>query len=335
MPIALKMAHHIGLVDVPDTRKKHKKPAALIGGLVIFYIAGILATTDLIPETLNWTFYAGIFFLVYIGVMDDISEVPPWFKFFVHFFTACLAVLAGHAHIVHLGHLFSDNHIFYLGFLSVPFSVAAIVLLMNSMNLTDGLDGLAGGVSLVILFWLMLLNTTYPPYMMMILAGAIAGFWVFNMRWRKGKPASVFLGDAGSIPIGFTIGWYAIHIVNTSDIAPMTIAWILAVPIYDTCAQFTRRVKNGQNPFFADRGHFHHHFIDAGWSVRATTLTIMLITFLFGGIGFIANATTIPPFILTLLWISLLLGHIIVSLRVTRYQTLLKTMRKAWGVAKK
>ena len=265
IPLAKPFAKSVGLVDTPGGRKVHEGEIPLVGGLVIFLVFMIVSAFLGVVNDESWPLFAAITLLLLVGGLDDMHQMHPWVKFFAQIAAACLVVLPGHALIKDLGDLFGLGPV-YLGFMAIPFSLAAVTLLINAMNLMDGLDGLTAGKSTVILGWLMVAaylgGNVQALYTMAVLVAALVGFLMFNMRHPLRKKASLFLGDAGSMTLGLTIGWYAILLAKSPGgvIEPIAVAWVLALPIMDTCAQFYRRIRAGRHPFSPDRGHFHHHF---------------------------------------------------------------------------
>jgi UDP-GlcNAc:undecaprenyl-phosphate/decaprenyl-phosphate GlcNAc-1-phosphate transferase len=329
---ARKIAILSGLVDHPGGRKSHEKPVAPVGGLIIFPIfmlAYVFAGGDL--NTL-WPFYVGLIILLVTGALDDRFSLPALPKFLAHFSAAALIVFFGNVQVAYLGDLFGLG-VIWTGFMCYPFSIIAVVLLLNAVNLMDGLDGLAGGKSVVIFGWLALAaligGRVSEGFMLLTLIGAIAGFLVFNMRnpWRR--RACIFLGDSGSMCLGLAIAWFAVHLARaeTSPLEPISVAWIIGFPIFDACAQFYRRVRECKDPFAPDRGHFHHHLIDAGFSVPQSTLFVMGIVGVMGLIGYGGLALGVPQIILTMTWIAALLGHIALSHKPARYIRILRRLR--------
>jgi UDP-GlcNAc:undecaprenyl-phosphate GlcNAc-1-phosphate transferase len=161
---------------------------------------------------------------------------------------------------------------------------------------------------------------------------ALLGFLVFNMRNPLRRKAMVFLGDAGSMSLGLTLAWFGMGLGRGADpiLAPIAVAWILALPIMDTCAQFARRVAQGRHPFSADRNHFHNHFVNAGVSVGRATAVITLIGFLLGLIGVGGMLAGVPEPILAYGWIATLFLHIYMSLRPHRFRRIVSSfMNKA------
>lgn len=339
MPLR-KFAYFSGIVDEPGGRKKHDKAIPPIGGIIIFstfMIYGVFS--GLIDLVAYWPLYLGLILLLMSGAMDDQFHIPARFKFLIHISAAAVIAFMGNVQAAYLGDIFGFG-VVWTGFMSYPFTIVAIVLLINAINLMDGMDGLAGGVSFVMFCWMgfaaFVSGWLGYAHVLILLAACIAGFLVFNMRnpWRRS--ASVFLGDAGSMSLGLAIAWFAVLLARGPDtpLEPIAVAWIIGFPIFDTCAQFYRRVCEGKHPFAPDRGHFHHHFIDAGVPVRYAAVIIILIVALMGGVGYCGVALGVPLVILTIGWVALLLLHIVLSRKPERYVRLIKRCRfKKIGVA--
>lgn len=333
MPLARMAALRLDFVDRPGGRKKHQDPVPPIGGLIIFPVFIAVAAY----AGVNWDTY-GYFFLalallLLIGALDDRGGIPPWIKFSVQWIAAILIVVPGQAQIGSLGNLFGSGW-FGLGFMAIPFSVIATVLLINAVNLMDGLDGLAGGKGFIVMFWFAVACYTAPAMLavvpVMIMMGALGGFLIYNMRHPLRQRASVFLGDSGSMALGLSLAWFAINLAKGFEtiVAPISVAWLLALPIFDTCGQFARRVSQGRHPFDADHDHFHHHFIYAGFPVGQATLIILSISFLTGLIGIGGIWMGLPEAALTYPWIALLFTHIYMSMRPHRFRRLVARLRK-------
>lgn len=335
IPPARLFALKIGLVDEPGGRKQHDDAVPPIGGLVIFpvfMVAVLLMQGEL--AVYGYLFIALIMILM-TGAIDDFVPLHAWLKFAVQISAAALVVIMGGARVTSLGDLFGFGEI-YLGWMSIPFSIAAVALLVNSINLMDGLDGLAAGKSFVVLGWLVLAcfigQEPAAAVMMMPLLGALAGFLFYNMRHPLRDKACVFLGDAGSMGLGLVLAWFCIALTQHSEpvLMPISIAWIVALPVIDACGQFYRRVREGRHPFSPDRGHFHHHFIHAGVPVGRSTFMILLLGFVLGGIGYFGILAGVPQLIMTAGWIALLFTHMAVSVRSEYYVKLFS--RLASGV---
>lgn len=181
-------------------------------------------------------------------------------------------------------------------------------------------------------FWLSvpcaLLGVWSPFLSIAILMAALLGFLIYNMRHPFRDRANVFLGDAGSMALGLALAWYGMSLGHQGIIQPISVAWVLALPIMDTCAQFARRVAQGRHPFDADRNHFHHHFINAGVDVGNAAGVITVIGFLLGMVGIGGMVLGVPEPVLAYLWIAGILAHIYMSLRPHRFRRIVSSMRR-------
>ncbi len=299
--LAVKMldgpARALGLVDRPGGRKVHARPVPLTGGLSV--MAGFVLASLMLPAGLPGepAFGVGLAVIMLMGLVDDARGLAASMRFGIQLVVALIVALWGGVVINSLGVIpFTDGAVLTLGVLAVPVTVFAIVGFMNSMNMMDGADGLAAGVSLVIVIGLAgaaaLAGDTRIPGIALVLAGALAGFLVFNLRapWRR--RASVFLGDHGSLALGLVVIWLAIETATLPGraVAPVAIGWLLVVPVIETLNLIIRRLVRGQSPFHADREHLHHILRRAGFSVGQTTAIIMALVALLGVVGLAASA---------------------------------------------
>jgi UDP-GlcNAc:undecaprenyl-phosphate GlcNAc-1-phosphate transferase len=333
LPLAIRLARVRGFVDVPGGRKKHDDAVPPIGGLVIFPVLAVVALIAGVDLAVWGWYFAALVLLVGVGAWDDRKPVRAIIKFAAQFIAAFLIVGPGGARVVGMGDILGFGDL-WLGWMAVPFSVVAVVLLINAVNLLDGLDGLAGGVGFSAALWLVvcaLLGGSMPDAgAASLLMAVLAGFLFYNMRapWRP--RAIVFMGDSGSLALGLTLAWLAIPMSQPGHppaVMPMTVAWILALPIFDICGQFARRVSQGRHPFDADHNHFHHHFINAGLPVGRATLAIVAIAFFSGMIGVAGMVFDVPQAWLAWPWIVALLVHIYLSMRPHRFRRLIMRVR--------
>jgi UDP-GlcNAc:undecaprenyl-phosphate GlcNAc-1-phosphate transferase len=315
VPFARRFALSIGFVDKPGGRKQHEEPVPPIGGVVIFSIYALVAF--LIGDTGfagSWAFFAALFLIVAVGVIDDGRGVAAPVKFGIHFLAAFLIVVGGGAHLETLGDLLGIGEL-HLGWFAIPFSVACAVYIINAINMMDGLDGLAAGKSLIIFLWLLVscaLGGWWEPFALLaVLCAVIAGFLVYNMRHPLRKRACIFLGDAGSMALGLTIAWFCINLSQGDDpvVAPVSIAWIIALPIIDAFGLLVARLKDGKHPFEPDRRHFHHNVLAAGFTPGQATMLILGWGAVLGAIGYFGLALGVPEGVLGWLWVVLWLSH--------------------------
>lgn len=318
IPLARLAALRVGLTDKPGGRKTHDDEIPLVGGLVIFPVYMVVGHFAGMDFASYWPLYLSLCLILVTGALDDMYHVGAWVRFFVQIVAATVIVIVGDARLYHLGDLFGFGNL-GLGFMSIPFSIIAVTLFVNAINLMDGLDGLAAGKSAIVLGWLMLscaiVGAWAPFFHMAILMACLIGFLFYNMRHPFRSKASIFLGDAGSLGLGLVLAWYCIGLAHEPDpiVVPIMIAWIIALPVIDACGQFYRRVKEGKHPFEPDRGHFHHHFIHAGIPVGHSTALILIWGFVLGGIGYFGIFFGVPQPVLTLGWVILLFSHMAIS----------------------
>lgn len=319
IPAARRAALVTGFVDHPGGRKRHEEAVPPIGGLIVFPVFMVLALSFFYSTDLAWL-CAGLLLLLAVGALDDRRQLPPRIKFAAQIVAALITVGPGGAYVEGLGDLFGFGPL-WLGWGGYIFAAVATVLLVNAVNLMDGLDGLAGGLGFIVLLWLMLCGAGGAAG---ILAAGLAGFLVYNLRRPGRAKASVFLGDSGSLALGLSLAWFCIRASQGPGAAvePVTVAWLLALPIFDTCGQFARRVREGRHPFDPDHDHFHHHFLAAGFTPGQATAAILCLSFIVGAIGVFAPSY-IHGYVLGYAWTAMLFAHILLSMRPERFRHLI------------
>ena len=295
-PLSIKVAGTIGAIDIPTERKVHKTPVPrlgslavvlavaltlLLGALVNVYIAGIMETNFV-------GIVAGSLVIVALGLWDDARNINPFIKLTGQLAAACVAVSMGVQFELASNPLVGEMRDYFdLGTLAFPLSVLWIVGLTNAMNLIDGLDGLASGIGLFTSVTLFLLSINieagHVTYVYITLAGATLGFLRYNRF-----PAKVFLGDTGSMFLGFSLGCLSTtgfqkSFTLSSFIIPVI---IFGVPIFDSIMAVTRRYLRHKGLATADREHLHHRLIDLGLNQKQTVLLIYFVTVLLGIIAF-------------------------------------------------
>lgn len=337
VPLGRNLALRIGFVDTPGGRKDHVRPTPPIGGLIIIPVFILMTFLSGAPVEVYWTFWLALVVIMTAGALDDRYAIRPRWKFLAQFTAAGLIVYGG-ARVASLGDLFGFGTV-WLGWAHIPFSVIATVLLINAINLIDGLDGLAGGKSFVALFWMFVpaafIGLSGPALPISIMMGVLAAFLVYNMRNPFRRKANIFLGDAGSMALGLSLAWFGMRLGwgRNPVVDPISMAWILALPIMDTCAQFARRVSQGRHPFSADRNHFHHHFVNAGISVGQATAIITTIGFFLGMIGVGGMLLGVPEYVLAYAWITLLFLHMYMNMRPARLRRVILMLLRRGSAA--
>ncbi len=284
-PVVRSFAYKVGAIDVPkDARRMHKVPVPRLGGLAIFsgFMISSLLFVPMTPEMKS--VLLGAVVIVVLGVMDDSMDLPAALKFVVQILAALIPTLHGVTiRVFSNPNVFSDDLYLNLGGLSVPLTVLWIVAVTNSVNLIDGLDGLANGVSTIsattMLVIALLLGETDVSLTLAALVGACIGFMPYNLN-----PAKMFMGDTGATFLGYILATMSIqglfkYYAVISFVVPFL---ILGLPIFDTSFAFFRRLAHGQSPMRADRGHIHHRLIDMGLNQKQAVATLYVISAILG-----------------------------------------------------
>ncbi|WP_240669045.1 undecaprenyl/decaprenyl-phosphate alpha-N-acetylglucosaminyl 1-phosphate transferase [Dyella sp. M7H15-1] len=284
----------LGLMDHPDQRKQHVGDVPLVGGLAIFM--GITVGAAAYGH-FHWFVKILIdtaMLLTLLGALDDRFDLSVRDRLLIQAL-AILTVIATTGVYIHtLGHIF--GHEVRLGWLGPPLTVFAIIGLMNAFNLMDGIDGLAGSLELVSIAAIVMFAD--PPtlqemvLLLALLATASLPFLMTNLGFMGRK---IFLGDAGSMLIGYLLAWALVRMSQTTQthLSPVDVLWCVALPVFDTFAVMLRRVRQGKSPFKPDRGHVHHILMDAGMGPRTTLLALTVLAASFALLGvIIAHAAT-------------------------------------------
>ncbi len=284
-PVVRSFAYKVGAIDVPrDARRMHKVPIPRLGGLAIFsgFMISTLLFVAMTPEMKS--VLLGAVVIVVLGVIDDSMSLPAALKFVVQIGAALIPTLHGVTiRVFSNPNVFSDDLYWNLGSLSVPLTVLWIVAVTNSVNLIDGLDGLANGVSTIsastMLVIALLLGETDVSLVLAALVGACIGFMPYNLN-----PAKMFMGDTGATFLGYILATMSIqglfkYYAVISFVVPFL---ILGLPIFDTTFAFFRRLAHGQSPMQADRGHIHHRLIDMGLNQKQAVATLYVISAILG-----------------------------------------------------
>ena len=280
IPLVKKIAYHIGALDIPNERKVHTTPIPRLGGLGIFF--GFLVGYMIFGKStiqMN-SILIGSFIILLTGIFDDIKPISAKAKLLGQILASCVIVFYGNI-------LLNNITIFGLdinfGILSYPITILFIVACTNIINLIDGLDGLAGGVSSIFYLSTIIICFFQGRYMelefilALLMLGSTLGFLIHNFH-----PARIFAGDSGALFMGFTIAIMSLLGFKTTAITSIFIPLaILAVPILDTLFAIIRRLLKHQSISTPDKQHLHHQLLKMKFSHRNTVLIIYLITALF------------------------------------------------------
>ena len=305
VPLAKNIAVRLGAIDYPNARRVNTRPIPRMGGIAM--CAGIAAAllVELVGEyAFGWAgFYVeqirsdvnhaacmgGLLVVALVGAVDDVVHLSPLWKLFGQITAALIMASSG----VLLEAIVNpiEGGLIHFGWLAYPLTVLYLVAFMNVINLVDGLDGLAAGIAAIAAFWLFLIafdkGLVETAMLSVVLLGASTGFLRHNRA-----PASIFMGDSGSLMLGGMLGVISLLGVMRSPtvvvlIVPLVIA---AIPILDTAAAIVRRVKNRKPILQPDKGHLHHALMGRGFSTQKSVAILHAWTFIFGFGAFLISS---------------------------------------------
>lgn len=305
IPRILVISHKKRLYDVPDARKVHTMPVPRLGGLSFFpvilmsmflVISFRLYFWDVNVSGLSFNMlyeylflFVGMTLLYLVGVCDDLVGVGYRYKFAVQIAAAFLLVLSGNW-FDSFGGLFGIYSVpVWVG---VPFTVFIVVYITNAINLIDGIDGLASGLCCIALSVLSVIFFLRGQYVYALLAictlGILMPFWCYNVFGNANRGHKLFMGDAGSLTLGYVISFLIIHMSVTNEVSPtlsnpyMVIAFsTVLVPLLDVIRVVLHRLREHKNPFLPDKNHFHHKLLRTGMRVRMVMVCIIAISAFF------------------------------------------------------
>lgn len=318
-----KLAKVINLVDTPNERKIHSGTIPLVGGLSIFVV--VFSYLYVFPTTLSHSYiYLGCAgFLLLIGVWDDLKDLSFKLRLLIQAIMSLVMMLSAELILIDLGQLIApiELNIPYLGYL---LTFIAVIGAINAFNMVDGIDGLLGGMATVtfgamsVLFF-MSGHTQLLSFCFVVVIATIP-YILMNVGVPFGQRFKVFMGDAGSTVIGFSVVWMLIEGSQGEQrsFSAVTGLWIAAIPIMDALSTIMRRIKKGQSPFMPDREHLHHIMMRLGLSSRQALLTICSIALLFAAVGVIAESLDIPDYVMFWSFIAANLVYFYVMSRIWR-----------------
>lgn len=278
LPLLIRSAGRLRLLDRPGGRKQHAGAIPLVGGLAT--LVGLMAAALWYDGLSHFsrTLLATTVAMVLIGALDDRHSLGVRVRVLLQAILVLVVILATGVYVHHLGRIF--GHIVQLGWLGIPFTIIAMVGLLNAFNLMDGIDGLAICLGLVAVAAITL-GAELPVYqetsaLLLLMGAALLPALTANLGFF-GQRGKCFLGDAGSTLIGYLVGWGLIALSQTpgSKLSPVGALWCVALPVLDTLAVMYRRIRRHQSPFKPGRGHIHYLLIDSGFSTTASLVILV------------------------------------------------------------
>lgn len=332
-PLVRKLAIRIGATDLPNARKVHKKIMPRMGGLAI-YFAFIIGMLIMWPDSsFTLPLIVGSVIIILTGVLDDMYSLSPRVKIVAHFFAALVIVHSGiSVEFINL----PFNGILHLYWLSIPLTLLWIMGITNAINLIDGLDGLAVGVSSIVLLTIAGLSLTEGNLFVFtvsaILLGSTLGFLPYNFH-----PAKIFMGDTGSYFLGYVISVLALlgfkNVTLFSLVVPII---ILAVPISDTLFAIIRRLVNRRPLTAPDKSHLHHCLLRYGFSQSQTVVLIYGMSAMFALAAIVFSTSTLLGSMIIIIGVMLMIELVVetVGLVSANYKPLLNTYKRLLNLAK-
>lgn len=298
IPVIIRVARMKHLMDIPNIRSVHLDGIPTLGGIAIFasLIIPVLIFTDFTSKVGMNFVMASTILLFFIGVKDDILIISATKKILVQVIAALIVIILSDIRIKSFYGIFDLFEIPYIW--SVIFSLFVYIVIINAYNLIDGIDGLAGGIGVIVAFtfgiWFFISGNGEMATLAVSLTGALAGFLYYNFSRVK----KIFMGDTGSLIVGFVIATLSIKFIDLNRTyvseyyaiknAPTVAIMILSIPLFDALRMFTMRIIRGKSPFHADKNHLHHlllryrfsHF-ESSLILYATNILIISLAFTF------------------------------------------------------
>ncbi len=323
IPVIIQVAKAKKLFDEPDERKVHKNVVPTLGGLGIF--AGfIIAVLMGVPAGLNpefQYFVAAAIVIFFLGIKDDIMILSASKKFIGQLIAAGILIRFGGIHINNMHGFLGIHEIPY--FAGIILSFFTIIVITNSFNLIDGVDGLAGTLGLITTLtfgsYFLYIGQTAYAVLAFSLSGSLGSFLIYNF-----SPAKIFMGDTGSLLLGTVNSILVIKFINVAgtpgsafplSCSPAIGFAVLLIPLFDTLRVFAIRILDRRSPFSPDRNHIHHFLLDLGFSHRKITLSCAIVAIGFIAIAFLMRQLDTTVIIGTLLVVSFSLTGLVYRLR--------------------
>lgn len=307
------LADKIGLLDVPNQRKQHKGAVPLIGGLSIYIGVALSSLLFLSLGYQQKALLGASLVIVVLGLFDDLYDLSVRLRLLVQAGCTFVLCMLMHISLAHLGQMFGFASV-DIGLAGYLLAIFAVIGGINAYNMMDGIDGLAGSMALVSLTALIILfaaagATGYMNWAL-IFAVAIVPYLFANLK-LFGFKRKIFLGDAGSMLLGFVIVWLLIlgSQQETKYFRTVTALWIIAIPLMDMAAIMIRRIRKGNSPFKPDRNHLHHIFLRAGLSSRQALVVIVAAAVLLTSVGLAGEFWQVAEWIMLSGFLCLFAGY--------------------------
>jgi len=289
------VAPHVGLVDIPNERKIHSKPIPLIGGVALFImsIVALLMTNNVTSFHLYLLIATGL--VVAVGLLDDVFQLSALWRFAIQALASLALILLTGVKLYTFGELLYPGWLVDLGYLSVPITVFGVVGVINALNMADGIDGLAAMtfiIPVIVLIYISGLND-----FSLWLLNVVVCLFIF-IAFNKSKRFKVFLGDNGSLFLGFILSWLLVYYSQGQKaiITPVMALFLVGLPVFDTIFVMLRRIRKGVSPFKPDKTHLHHLFLAFNFTQNQVLFIIASLQISVMAIGLTLKASGVPEF---------------------------------------
>ncbi|OQQ01854.1 undecaprenyl-phosphate alpha-N-acetylglucosaminyl 1-phosphate transferase [Vibrio campbellii] len=299
--ILRKVAKRVGLVDKPNARKLHQGVVPLVGGISI-YLTLLVGFIFFIPMNDNLSLYLVCSaILIVLGALDDYYDVSFKIRLAIQAGISLAMIHIGGHSLHDLGYLMGSETIALSEFAGTVITVIAVIGAINAFNMVDGIDGLLGGLASVTFTALGIVfaysGNEYLATICLLIVTAMIPYILLNLGFPLGRRFKIFMGDAGSMFIGFSVVWMLIRGTQepeTIAFKPVTALWLIAIPLMDMATIMIRRIRKGQSPFQPDREHLHHICQRLGLSSHSTLVVISSMAAICAAIGLISDVNEVP-----------------------------------------
>lgn len=336
------LAPSLGGLDIPTGHKQHERPVPYLGGLGVMAALMLFVVMDgtrlmTMESSALMSVMLGGSIIFLMGLADDRWNLCYRLRLLMQSVAALIMIFGAGVALVSLGELVPGLFI-GLGVFSIPLTIFGVLSVSNALNMMDGIDGLSGLLSLI--SFLLLAIVAYSAgdqangLLALSLAGGVMGFLVYNMRCCGRRGAAVYLGDNGSMLIGFMLAWLFIDLSQGPDAAmtPVTALFFFSLPLYDSALTIARRVWLKKSPFRADRSHLHHLLLDAGASVETAAFIMAGLHLLLGLIGLFGFYLGVAEWLLFQVFVLLSLVYAFVVLRPWRFVPWMRILMVRLGI---
>lgn len=316
IPKIIRVSYRKHLMDIPGSRSSHSKKIPTLGGVAIYFAITVVTAiycADMLQKHIF--FSAALVLLFFIGLMDDLLIVAPKKKLYAQVLSAMMIILGSDVRIQTLFGLMGIYELPYL--VSVLLTTIVFVIIINSYNLIDGIDGLAGGVGMLISLCFVFIFFRLYDYSTGFLAIAMLGSLLAFLKFNLSDQYKIFMGDTGSMVVGYLISFMAIKFINLSSAdwimihnAPVIAVAILIVPIIDTISVIIIRLSKRKSPFSADKNHIHHRVLRLGFSHVETSVIICLSNILIIFFAYLIRHLNINLMLFLVIIASLILSYL-------------------------